>query len=213
MRKNVLLALFFFVFISSCKDKASEQTQVYNNDFESNNLSQITNGQIEQFNGTAVLGRYNNGNFTLKLDNLPAHDLITISLDLYIHDSWDGNKQDVDGPDIWQLLVDGGLYVNTTFSNTTCGVNEFCSPQSYPLDYPNNYNNPKTGAYRINLPAACKPTEPRGTSVYKIVKTISHSNSTLLLQCLDKLVQPNAPDPKCDESWSIDNLNIKAIKL
>ena len=213
MRKNILLAFVFSIFISSCKDKASEQTQVYNNDFESNDLSKITNGQIEQFNGGAVLGRYNRGSFTLKLDNLPAHDLITISLDLYIHDSWDGNKQDVDGPDIWQMLVDGGLFVNTTFSNNTCGVNEFCSPQSYPLDYPNNYNNPKTGAYKTGLPFACKPTEPRGTSVYQIVKTIRHSNAVLLLQCIDKLVQTNAPDPKCDESWSIDNLNIKTIKL
>jgi len=213
MRKKVFLAFVFFVFISSCKNKASEQTQVYNNDFESNDLSKITNGQIERFNCTAVLGRYNKGNFVLKLENLPAHDLITVSFDLYIHDSWDGNKQDVDGPDIWQLLVDGGLYINTTFSNNTCGVNEFCSPQSYPLDYPNNYNNPKTGASAIGLPFACKPTEPRGTTAYKIVKTIRHSSAVLLLQCIDKLVQTNTPDPKCDESWSIDNLNIKTIKL
>ena len=213
MRKNVLLTLLLFVFVCSCKEKASQQTQVYNNDFQGNDLSKITSGQIEQFNGNAVLGRYNRGGFTLKLDNMPAHDLVTISLDLYIHDSWDGNKQDVDGPDIWQLLVDGGLFINTTFSNDNCGVNEFCSPQSYPLDYPNNYNNPKTGAYAFGLPFACKPTEPRGTTAYKIVRTIRHSNTTMVLQCLDKLVQTNAPDPKCDESWSIDNLNIKAIKL
>jgi hypothetical protein len=213
MRKDILLTLIFLVFISSCKDKASEQTQIYNNDFESNDLSKITNGQIEQFNGNAVLGRYNRGNFILKLDNLPAHDLVTISLDLYIHDSWDGNKQNVDGPDIWEMIVDDGLYVNATFDNSDCIPGNFCSPQSYPLNYPNNYNNPKTGAYSINLPFACKPTEPRGTSVYKIVKTISHSNAILVLQCLDKLVQTNSPDPKCDESWSIDNLNIKTIKL
>jgi hypothetical protein len=30
---------------------------------------------------------------------------------------------------------------------------------------------------------------------------------------LDKLVQPNSPDQKCDESWSVDNINIKAITL
>lgn len=112
-----------------------------------------------------------------------------------------------------QMLVDGNSYINTTFSNIPCGVYDFCSPQSYPNDYPNNYHNPKTGAYRTDLPGVCHLAGPNGTTLYKITKTFRHTNNTLLLQCLDKLVQPNAPDPKCDESWSVDNINIKAITL
>jgi hypothetical protein len=208
-----LFLIIPLVLIGSCKNQVKSEIEVYNNDFETNNLSGISNGVISQFNNSAVLGQYNNGNFILTLNNLPKHDLITVSFDLYIHDSWDGNKPAPDGPDLWRMTVDGNPYINTTFSNAAC-PDGFCSPQSYPSDYPNNYNNPKTGAYRVDLPGACSlKTTPDGTTMYKIEKTFRHSNSTLLLQCLDKLVQTNTPDPKCDESWSVDNINIKAITL
>jgi hypothetical protein len=215
MNKNLFL-VFLLLFIGSCKDKVQSEVEVYTNDFESNNLSNITNGVISQFNGTAVLGTYNNSYFKLALNNLPAHDLITISFDLYIHDTWDGNKTSPDGPDIWQMFVDGNGYVSATFSNDACagGGGIFCAPQSYPMDYPNSYNNPKTGAYRTDLPGFCSMKGvPNETTQYKITKTFRHSNSTLVLECMDKLVQTNAPDPKCDESWSVDNINVQAIKL
>lgn len=213
-RKLLLIIVIPFVFIGSCKNQVKSEKEVYNNDFEAHNLSGITNGMISQFNNSAVLGQYNNGNFGLLLNNLPKHDLITISFDLYIHDSWDGNKSSPDGPDIWEMLVDGSPYINTTFSNVACVAGNFCSPQSYPADYPSNYNNPKTGAYRVDLPGVCSmKNDANGTAMYKIEKTFRHSNSTLLLQCLDKLVQANTSDPKCDESWSVDNISVKAITL
>jgi len=213
MNKKLSLILFL-ILLNSCKNQVKSEVEVYNNDFETNNLSNITNGVISQFNGTAVLGTYNKGNFILRLDNLPKHDLITVSFDLYIHDTWDGNKPAPDGPDIWQMLVDGSTYIYTTFSNYPCITGDFCPPQSYPFDYPNNFNNPKTGAYRTDLPGFCSiQSNPNGTTQYKIVKTFKHTNSTLVLQCLDKLVQTNTADPKCDESWSVDNINIKAITL
>jgi len=209
--------LFFiipYIFIISCNTRVSNQVVVYSNDFEASNLTDITNGVISQFNGSAVLGQYNNSFFTLTVNNLPKHDLIKVTFDLYIHDSWDGNKPPPDGPDIWEMLVDGNTYINTTFSNDACKAGDFCSPQSYPLNYPNNYNNPKKDAYRTDLPGVCsEKNSPNGTTQYKIVKTFTHSNNTLLLQCLDKLVQPNTNNPKCDESWSVDNINIQAITL
>lgn len=217
MNKKLLFIIPLFLF--SCKTHVSNQVTVYNNDFETNNLSNISNGVISQFNGSAVLGLYNSndainkGNFILTVNNLPKHDLITISFDLYIHDSWDGNKTAPDGPDMWQMLVDGNSYINTTFSNDICGPNQFCSPQSYPLNYPNSYNNPKASAYRTDLPGVCHLAGPKGTTQYKITKTFKHTNGTLILECLDKLVQTNSPDQKCDESWSVDNINIKAITL
>ena len=209
-----LLFLIPFIFIISCNTHVSNQVIVYNNDFESGNLSNIVNGVISQYNGSAVLGQYNNGFFTLSVNNLPKHDLITISFDLYIHDTWDGDEPAPNGPDIWEMLIDGNAYVNATFSNDPCPADALCSPQSYPFDYPNFYNNPKTGAYRTDLPGVCLMQNVIGwTTQYKIVKTITHSNSTVTLQCLDKLVQTNSPNPKCDESWSVDNINIQAITL
>ena len=213
MNKKLPLIIALTIIIFSCKQQVRDETIVYNNNFENNNLSGITNGVLNQYNNTTVLGQYNNGNFSVLVNNLPKHDLITVTLDLYVHDSWDGDKQFPDGPDIWELQADGNTYISATFSNDSC-AGGFCSPQSYPFNYPSNYNNPKTGAYRTDLPGVCHFLgNPNGTTQYKIEKTFKHSSASLVLKCLDKLVQPNSPDPKCDESWSVDNISIKAISL
>ncbi|MBD1392314.1 hypothetical protein [Mucilaginibacter glaciei] len=212
--KIKLLAYAVVVCLISCTKTVQNEVEVYGNDFDTADLTHITNGRIIKFNNTAVLGNYNNDGFALTINDLPKHDLVTISYDLYIHDSWDGNKLAPDGPDIFSMLVDGNPYINASFSNSPCGVGVFCEPQSYPLDYPNNYSNPKAGAFRTDLPGLCNlATNPNGTTLYKIQKTIRHSKSTLILQCLDKLIQTNTADPKCDESWSVDNIRIKAIAL
>lgn len=213
MNKALKFAFFCLLVMVGCKDKVQNTIVIYNNDFEKQDLSGISNGSIVQYNGSSVLGRYNNGGFTLTVNNLPKHSLITISFDLYIHDTWDGNKPAPDGPDIWQMVVNNNTYINTTFSNSDCKAGYICPPQSFPFDYPNNYNNPKTGAYKINLPGVCAGGGTNTTSQYKIVKTIVHNADVLTLQCLDKLVQTNTPDPKCDESWSVDNISIKAVTL
>ncbi len=215
MKKNLRFVILL-IFIASCKKTVHNEIEVYNNTFETNDLTNIQNGKISQFAGSAVLGRYNNGNFALTVNNLPKHDLVTITFDLYIHDFWDGNKLAPDGPDIWEMLVDGNPYINTTFSNDPCagGGGVFCPPQAYPSDYPNSNHNPKSGAYKTALPGFCsRKDDPNGTTMYKIEKTLRHSNSTLLLQCLDKLVQTNSSDPLCDESWSVDNIVIKTVEL
>jgi hypothetical protein len=209
--------LIVLLVLTSCAKNVDSNVEVYNNDFENNNLQDLTAGTVVSYNGTKVLGTYNNGGFILKLDDLPNHNLIDITFDLYIHDSWEGNQQLQDnaaGPDIWQMIVNGRTYINTTFSNIGCLPGNFCPPQSYPLDYPNNNSNPKSGASQTNLPGYCSQTSnPTGTSLYKIHKTINHSESTLLIQCLDQLKQKNTADPKCDESWSIDNIKINAINI
>ena len=211
------LKIYFLVsalYITSCTTHVSKSVVIYSNDFEKGDISNISNGIIGSFNGSAVLGQYNNGYFTLNLDNIPSHNAITVSFDLYIHDTWDGNNAAPDGPDIWQMTADGSSYIYTTFSNTPCTAGDICAPQSYPFDYPNNYNNPKSGAYRTDLPGVClKQNIPNWTTQYKIVKTFKHTGGTLTLQCLDKLVQTNTANPKCDESWSVDNILIQAINL
>src|SRR6187402_1336749 len=126
MNKKLLLVITLIIIISSCKRQVTNETLVYNNDFENNNLAGITNGILTAYNNSTVLGRYNNGYFSLLVNNLPKHSLITVTLDLYIHDSWDGNKQAPDGPDIWELIADDNTYLSTTFSNDQCNGG-FCS--------------------------------------------------------------------------------------
>lgn len=217
-KTTCFLSLFSVMIpLGSCtKTQVKSETVVYNNDFESGDVKNISNGTIDVFNGTHVLGRYNSDGFALTVSNLPKHDLVEISFDLYIHDTWDGNNVDngYSGPDLWSMIVDGSSYIHTSFSNTDCPAGVFCTPQAYPNNYPNNNNNPKAGAFAINLPGACYwASKPNGTTQYKISKQISHSDKTLTLQCIGDLVQKNVADAKCDESWSVDNITIKAIAL
>lgn len=209
-----ILVLVLTISFFSCKNSISNEAIFYQNDFESQNLASIQNGIISQFNGSNVLGNFNNQNFVLSLNNLPGHDLVSITFDLYIHDQWEGNQAAPAGPDIWQMLVDGDIFINTTFSNAACGVNVFCPPQSYPNNYPNNNHNPKAGAYQTNLPGFCSMKGIANyTTLYKISKTFTHTSNAISIECLDKLVQTDAADPKCDESWSVDNIVVKTIKL
>lgn len=202
---------------ASCKKDVKSETVVYTNDFESGDVKNIVNGTITSFNGTHVLGRYNSESFSLTVPNLPKHNLVEVSFDLYIHDSWNGNSLNsgIYGPDLWSLLIDGNSYIHTSFSNSNCGTGPgvFCPPQSYPDNYLNSYHNPKSGAFNTNLPGACSLAgSPNGTTEYKITKTISHNDATLVLQCVGDLVNLTS-DPKCEKSWSVDNINIKVIAL
>lgn len=217
MNKLILLSICIPFFFLSCAKSNHGEVEIYSNDFESSASTGITNATISSFNGGHVLGFFNNSQFTLSVSDLPEHDIVDISFDLYIHDNWDGNIQlqdNIAGPDIWQMKVDNKTYITTTFSNNDCTPGYFCPPQSYPSEYPNFNHNPKSGASQTVLPGVCsKAGSPNGSTLYKIQKSISHSEKVLLFQCLDKLIQKDVADPKCDESWSVDNIKIKVINL
>ena len=198
-----------------CKKLPQNEQPVYENNFEQSDLSSVTGGLITDYNGSKVIGRYNNGGFILNLAGLPDHDFIKVSFDLYIHDGWDGDSKGdsiiVEAPDLWKMKVDGDEYINTTFSNTVCnGV--FCLMQSYPHNYP-FHNNPKTGAARTDLPGVCHFKDiPGGTTLYKIERLIKQKKSTVSIEFKDLLLQSNSADPLCDESWSMDNIVISVLK-
>lgn len=201
--------------LASCAKGPQKESVYYFNDFENLDLNNISNGNIVGFNGTRVLGRYNAGGFKLRLDQIPTHDMLEISFDLYLHDSWDGvlNGDNVGGPDIWQMYLDGNIFIDAAFSNQDCPV-QTCVSQSYPANYPNSNNAPKSGAYRRDLPGVCHLAgQVGGSSQYKIVKTIRHTGRVFTLECMDKLKQLNAKSPMCDESWSVDNIKVKIINL
>lgn len=216
MIKKILLIILLISGLS-CKKDVKSEIEVYNNDFENGRLQDIVGGIIELYNGSHVLGRYNNQSFELIVNDLPEHQLVEVSFDLYIHDSWDGNLSGDfgrNGPDIWEFIVDGNSFIKTTFSNSDCGEDTFCNPQSYPANYLNSNNNPKTGAANKLLPGVCiRAGEVGGTTLYKITKVIAHSAGSVSIKCVDRLIQTNSQSPKCDESWSIDNLKVKAINL
>ncbi|MBS9525683.1 hypothetical protein KI659_16815 [Litoribacter alkaliphilus] len=205
---GLLITAFF-----SCQQELLEEQTIYSNDFTTGNLEEfITQRGIDFYNGDSVLGFFNNEGFSVKLRNLPSHNMVRVTIDLYLHDSWDGNSQDPGGPDIWRMFLDEQEVLNTTFSNSPC-ESAYCLYQSYPENYVRQFV-PKTGAVRGNLPGRCQYAGiPNWTSHYRISKLISHNNSTLTISCLDELVQWNAEDQRCDESWSVNKIEVSVLNI
>jgi hypothetical protein len=206
----------------SCKDVLTSEFMIYSNDFESNDLSNISGGQFIDFNKSKVLGNFNNDGFRLTLENIPEHTHVLVSFDLYIHDSWDGNTNELNPPgedhDAWFMEFDQDekrkasekILFETTFSNGEC-LPARCLDQSYPNSFP-FVRNPRAGSVRdTRLRGLCHLSSDRfGTSLYRFERSFRTERGSLTIDFYDKLLQTNSPDPKCDESWSMDNLVIKA---
>lgn len=206
-------ALLFLLLFSSCQKEFLDEVKIYSNDFSTEDARNIQSSVgFEEFNNETVLGFFHNESFSLNFTDLPRHNTVRITLDLYIHDSWDGNSQGQNGPDIWKMLVDNELIVNTTFSNSVCEPS-YCLYQSYPENGLRQFE-PKTGAVIANLPGRCQYAEVSGwTAKYRITHLVPHTNSTLEITCLDKLVQSNAFNPKCDESWSVSKIEVSILDM
>lgn len=188
------------------------ESTIYENSFQTNDLSNTTGVIVNAYASNKVAGFYNNGGFSLNLSSLPAHDFIKISFNLYIHDFWDGNSTGnadvITGPDLWRMEVDDEQIINTTFSNTVC--NEiYCLQQSFPRNYPWQHN-PHTGVANQNLPGRCAGGGGI-TSLYRIEKLVKHSGGKVSIRFSDLLKQSNVPDQVCDESWSLDDLKITTL--
>ncbi len=171
----------------------------------------VTPNQARSF-----LGEFGNEKVCLSLDNLPDHDQVRISFDLYIIRSWDGNytyanqlptalqalmEDEIIGPDEWMLAAGGQELIHTTFSN-------WISPefsQSYPGVYPHDDYPSRTGAAESStLGYLFGPFEH--DTVYHITRVINHSDAALLLEFSAKGLQGIK-----DESWGLDNVKVSVF--
>jgi len=224
---SILCLFFCFIILSSCNSSRGELKRdelIYNSEFENGNLDALDGATLMNFNNNTVIGNYNNDGFTIHLNDIGSHDYIFVSFDLYIHDSWDGNFNNIepDQPDAWYIElrpeIDSfantpNLIYETTFSNSVCNA-VYCLRQSYPNGFPFE-NRPRKGASLL-LPGLCSlASDANGTSMYRIEKGFEHHGNALILRFYDKLYQPNAlnGDEKCDESWSLGNLKIRVISF
>lgn len=207
-----LTAIAICICFIACFKDLPQRTTVYSNNFESktglgievyNAAGLVDTPTITSFNGTQVLGRFNNNLVSLKVKNLPVHSILKITFDLYIHDQWDGDYIAPGNslPDAWVMNLDNFPLYLTTFSN---GIYR----QSFPANYTAGgfMNPPKANAWAGNLPAACtSPGNTNGTTLYKIENITSHTADSLVITMNDVL-QP--PGNYCLKSWSIDNMVI-----
>ena len=152
---------------------------------------------------------------TLTLADLPPHAAITISFDLYLFDSWDGNPfegedngcefapsppHDMCSPDLFNVSVAGG----PTLLHATFAVHPERPYQSYPAPYPTDgsmpiHNARHTGAAEVETIAG---------AVYRLTFTFTHSEPTVSFT----FTAPNL-QPLDDESWGLDNVEVRAKPL
>jgi len=211
------IALFVLVLMaatfSSCTDTLESEVVVYSNDFSDSDISGFTNARLQVYEKDTVLGYYHNEEVSFTVDNLPPHNLLKVTVEIYVHDSWDGNPDnEVAGPDLWFFGVDSQEVFRTTFSNTVCNFT-YCLYQSYPDTY-FRQNRPKSGAIKTDLPGICIfGAEPNYTTKYSITKIIEHDSRASRIYMNTELAAVNSPDPVCDESWSLSSVKVEALNL
>jgi hypothetical protein len=212
MFKSILYTALCILVFASCTKSGYDEVVVYNSNFNTGDKVGLDGAILYKYNGANIIGRYNNGGFTLDLTNLPKHKAIQIEVVPYFHNSWDGNNNygGIDGPDIWTMYADGQELVNSTFSNSPCNP-LYCLFQSYPVRYSVVNNPPMTDAIKIFEGTADNCSGINTSTAYRIVKTIAHKSDKLNLSFKDFLVQTNVSNPICDESWSMSSIVVKVI--
>jgi hypothetical protein len=137
---------------------------------------------------------------TLSLDGLDEHTRVTVSFDLYVLKSWDGNSR-MYGPDRFTFGVTGGpVLLDTTFSNNP-KIREDSSYQSYPrADGNPASNSPQTGAVSTGTLGYNNFFKD---SAYHFSFTFAHIGPQLRLAFHSSLFEGKGTD---DESWGLDNV-------
>jgi Ca2+-binding RTX toxin-like protein len=138
------------------------------------------------------LGQFGNQTVSLSLAGLPSHSTVTVSFDLYIINSWDGNDLSA-GPDIWDLSVTGGpILLHTTFTGAA-----FDLSQAYPDNYPEGDHPAGTGAAEVGTLGYSLD------SVYRLRFTFPHADSSVQFDFSGINLQEIG-----DESWGLDNVEV-----
>jgi len=196
----------------SCIETVENQTLIYSNNFSNLDLAGFENGRLFIWRGDTIAGYYHNEEVAITLKNLPTHNYLKLSVEVLIHDSWDGNADDgISGPDYWYMGINQEETYRTTFSNSPC-VPTYCLYQSFPNSY-FRQNRPKTGSRDSSLPGLCFFGTTLGyTSRYVVEQLLEHTESEVRLFMGAELKQTNSPFPVCDESWSIASIQLLTIQ-
>ena len=170
---------------------------VYSNDFEGVVGSQWSHSttSVTPRGARGFLGEFVNDTVRLTLNGLAPHAEATVSVELFILKTWDGNAT---GGDVWNLSVAGGqVLLNTTFSQH---VNSF--RQAYPDWYPGGDHPRRTGADEINTLGGYS----HGDSVYYLSFTFPHTSNAL-----EFAFSANGLEPDGNETWGLDNIVVSTI--
>lgn len=187
---------------------ASAET-VYYNDFETESSgSEWTSYALSTtpLEKRTFLGQFGNETVGLSLTDLPEHEALRITFDLYIIGSWDGNT--MPGPDEWGLRVAGGM----TLLHTTFAVS---SPDSgRTQNFPNWIDGPshaqRTGALESNTMGYtwsndARPIPVQTDAVWRLSIVFPHVGDSVGFEFFARGLQTLD-----DEAWGIDNVRVEA---
>lgn len=192
----------------------------YFNDFETAAGSEWSNTSISTtpVGNRDFLGEFSNQNVSLSLTGLEQHNRVTLSFDVYVLRSWDGNSNQPDptfgtlGPDVFNVTVNGGpALVNTTFSNHfDSGISPGSTRQAYPDAFGDGDYAAGTGAAETNTLGYTHPvqTSVPMDSVYHITVSFDHIASSVQLDFSASGLQVIG-----DESWGLDNVRVETSYL
>ena len=151
--------------------------------------------------GRTFLGPFSNQTASLMLTNLPLHDAITVSFDVFVINSWDGNNPTATiGPDIFRVdWTNRNInLLTTTFSNY------LWANQSYPETFGEGDNLPQTGAVEIGaLGYLSVGNGDLGSSAYPFSYNLTNNDSWLQLNFSAQNLEAG-----WNESWGLDNVRV-----
>lgn len=144
--------------------------------------------------GEQFLGEFGDNWISLSFEELPTHDEVSITFDLYVLRSWDGLSEE----DSWVLEIDGTPVISTTFSNGE-------SLQAWPGNLPYASNPARSGATSNETLGYWYETEnDHSDSIYRVERAFFHEGEELVLDFAG-----NHLGELSDESWGIDNIEVK----
>ncbi len=205
-------AILYLVSVLSGSSLLGEQ--VYFNDFESaagTEWSRRTR-DLTPVGARRFLGQFGNQTVRLTLNDLPNHNQVGISFDLFIIRTWDGYATGHPewGPEKWQLdITDGPVLINTNFSTSDGRFGILVFNQAYPGAFGQGNYPPHTGASEINsLGYTFYIGEPVNrlmefSSVYHLSFAFPHTGNQIQFNFTGSGLQGLN-----DESWGLDNVSV-----
>lgn len=210
--------------VAVCATAARAGSVVYSNDFE--NAPPGKEWSADKVEATPrdnrhFLGGFTTDKLTLKLEKLPRHKYVRISLDLCVMGTWDGNATVSSrgapiGPDVWRMGVEGShvLLVDASFSNMdfeSRSVSEEATTQSYPSVLSGEIFPAKTGAAErgtlgfdwASSDSVLRPVD----AVYKLSFVIPHEAGEIQFN----FQGAEGLQPADDECWGLDNVKVESL--
>jgi hypothetical protein len=181
--------------------------QVFFTDFDAGAPAEITGGGsvagVQGFDNFGNAGNTFGGNLyrnasvfpivatTLTLNNLPAHDSLSIRFLLAFIESWDSDNGNP-SPDLFEVRVDGNLVLSITAANAS-GSNTYSGDEIAPL-----------AAYGFGF------YNDRGFDLgsESALQNIPHTASSVSIEFSAAGAGWQGGD---DESWGIDNLGVSVV--